>query len=74
MKVSGTLLLYHAAAILDLKRAWTRIKIVKMVNGRCRVPLSVMMSNGTVVINIFIIPLLRHFTIFGQENAQNMRR
>ena len=22
----------------------------------------------------FIIPLLRHFTIFGQENAQNMRR
>ena len=25
-------------------------------------------------INNFIIPLLRHFTIFGQENAQNMRR
>ena len=24
--------------------------------------------------NIIIIPLLRHFTIFGQENAQNMRR
>ena len=22
----------------------------------------------------FIIPLLHHFTIFGQENAQNMRR
>ena len=25
-------------------------------------------------ITIIIIPLLRHFTIFGQENAQNMRR
>ena len=23
---------------------------------------------------VFIIPPLRHFTIFGQENAQNMRR
>ena len=23
---------------------------------------------------LIIIPLLRHFTIFGQENAQNMRR
>ena len=29
---------------------------------------------GVYIINIFIIPLLRHFTIFGQENAQNMRR
>ena len=26
------------------------------------------------VINSIIIPLLRHFTIFGQENVQNMRR
>ena len=26
------------------------------------------------VINTIIIPLLRHFTMFGQENAQNMRR
>lgn len=66
MKVSLTLLLYHAAAILDLKRAWTRIKIVKMVNGRCRVPLSVMMSNGTVMINIYLtlectqVPCLCH--------------
>ena len=25
-------------------------------------------------INLIIIPLLRRFTIFGQENAQNMRR
>ena len=25
-------------------------------------------------IRSFIIPLMRHFTIFGQENAQNMRR
>ena len=25
-------------------------------------------------ISCFSIPLLRHFTIFGQENAQNMRR
>ena len=25
-------------------------------------------------ISVVIIPLLRHFTIFGQENAQNMRR
>ena len=23
---------------------------------------------------VFIIPLLRHFTLFGQENAQNMRQ
>ena len=28
----------------------------------------------SVLIYYFIIPLLRHFTIFGQENAQNMRR
>ena len=26
------------------------------------------------LITIIIIPLLRHFTIFGQENAQNMSR
>ena len=25
-------------------------------------------------IKTFIIPLLRHFTIFGQENGQNMSR
>ena len=27
-----------------------------------------------VVILLFIIPLLRHLTLFSQENAQNMRR
>ena len=26
------------------------------------------------LVSLVIIPLLRHFTIFGQENAQNMRR
>ena len=29
---------------------------------------------GLIQIYTFVIPLLRHFTIFGQENAQNMRR
>ena len=34
-------------------------------------------SKGELFVNIyiyiFIIPLLRHFTIFGQEKAQNMK-
>ena len=30
---------YHTAAILDLKRGWTGIKITKVANDHCCVPL-----------------------------------
>ena len=35
---------------------------------------SCVLCDDIMVYFLFIIPLLRHFTIFGQENAQNMRR
>ena len=40
---------YHAAAILDLKRGCTGIKIAKMANDHCTVRTSVKMTNAIAV-------------------------